>query len=199
MSQAKSVIDAANAQLLKKSLTVLVCFVLAYSATKFAPESARSIAAHVGGMVPSVGSLRVAQSRIGEGPYLLFAVLALLAPLLAVYVAWNANVLARFASGVPRTGRGVGEIVFVIYGLYLPVLIAVIVYLCLVEVDPERLENTAGSMLSVLLLTTESGLFFIGIAFFFGLVMFLAIGLMALWLPVAFFLNKRSAHKESTR
>lgn len=185
--RAKSV-DLANKRLLRKAVVVVACFLFAYLFTFLIPDITRIIASVTEVVVPSIRSLRHRSSSLHERPYLLFGQLAPLVPILALYTAWNADVLARFGAGVPKSGRSRTENLLVIYLLFLPAIFGVVTYLALLEVTGAQASNTTGSLLSTLLLTTDAGLFAIGLLLFFGVVFGLALALMALWMPIAFFM-----------
>lgn len=180
------VVAAANARYLRKTGTVLVCFALLYATCQLLPGAARHFASYVADIVPSVRSLRDAGNQVNEAAYPLFGLLAPLVPILSVFLAWNSDVLARFRDGVSRSGRSLVENLIVIYCICLPALIGVVLYLWFAEVQPSRTSNTGGSALVSFMLTTDIGLFVVGLLFFTSLVLFLSLMLMALWMPIAF-------------
>jgi hypothetical protein len=105
-----------------------VVLLLLYLVCIISPEAILPIANVVSGLVPSIRALRMNSGELGRLPSLYFGISTAALPMLVVFLAWKEDFRRRFEYGKKRSHRPVGELYFIAYALFLP-MIALFVWL----------------------------------------------------------------------
>jgi uncharacterized membrane protein len=189
-------VRALNArQTIRIVLVLLMSFASYFICVAF-PEATTVLAVQVGKVVPSIEKLLQSPSLLGTLPARYFALNAALLPFYVALLVWNEAAGPRFRFGLSRSGRSRTEAIFILYFLFLPLCIGLLLAVIVAPIDLPHEPRLWGQHALGLVFNFNLGLFSLGSLLVAAIAVTLAMLIFVLWLPIEGLLESLRKGKE---